>query len=107
MRDPTAFQAALNSRYALDIREPWLHFSNVRVAIRALGSESYAMEEVIAELSAAFASAQLGLARAAYHNAPYIAPWLKVLKNDSRAICSAASKAQAAADYLAGYSLNA
>lgn len=68
------------------------------------GSEAYAMEELVAELGAAFLSGQLGLPSVPRtDHAPYIATWLKVLKNDSRAIFTAASKAQAAADYLAGF----
>lgn len=69
------------------------------------GSESYAMEELIAELGAAFIVGTLGLpSEPRRDHAPYIASWLKVLKNDSRAIFTAASKAQAAADYLLAFS---
>ncbi len=69
------------------------------------GSESYAVEELIAELGAAFIAGRLGLpSDPRKDNAPYIASWLKVLKNDSRAIFTAAGKAQAAADYLASFS---
>lgn len=70
------------------------------------GSEAYAMEELVAEIGAAFISGQLGLPSVPRtDHAPYIATWLKVLKNDSRAIFTAASKAQAAADYLTGFQL--
>lgn len=69
------------------------------------GSEAYAMEELIAELGAAFTVGQLGLPSVPREDhAPYIADWLRVLKNDSRAIFIAASRAQAAADYLVGFS---
>lgn len=69
------------------------------------GSEGYAVEELVAELGAAFVTGSLGLpSDPRADHAPYIATWLKVLKNDSRAIFTAASKAQAAADYLAGFS---
>ena len=69
------------------------------------GSEGYAVEELVAELGAAFITGSLGLpSDPRADHAPYIATWLKVLKNDSRAIFTAASKAQAAADYLAGFS---
>lgn len=65
------------------------------------GCEAYAMEELIAELGAAFVTGQLGLpTEPRTDHAPYIASWLKVLKGDSRAIFTAASRAQAAADYL-------
>ena len=69
------------------------------------GSESYAVEELVAELGAAFIAGRLGLpSDPRKENAPYIASWLKVLKNDARAIFTAAGKAQAAADYLASFS---
>jgi len=69
------------------------------------GSEAYAMEELVAELGAAFTAGQLALpVEPRRDHAPYIASWLKVLKNDPRAIFTAASKAQAAADYLANFS---
>lgn len=69
------------------------------------GTEGYAMEELIAELGAAFTVGRLGLPSFPRDDhAPYIANWLKVLKGDSRAIFTAASQAQRAADYLAGFS---
>nr|WP_313665890.1 zincin-like metallopeptidase domain-containing protein [Brucella intermedia] len=68
------------------------------------GTDSYAIEELVAELGAAFIAAKLGLpGDPRKDHAPYIATWLEVLKNDSRAIFTAASKAQAAADYLAAF----
>jgi len=67
------------------------------------GSESYAVEELVAELSASFLCADLGVAHDPRGNtASYLENWLKVLKNDKRAIVTAAAKAQAAADYLHG-----
>jgi antirestriction protein ArdC len=69
------------------------------------GSDSYAVEELVAELGAAFIAGRLGLpSDPRKDHAPYIASWLKVLKGDSRAIFTAASKAQQAADYLASFS---
>ena len=65
------------------------------------GDEGYAMEELVAELGAAFLSADLELTlEPRADHAAYIASWLKVLKNDSRAIFSAAAHAQRAADFL-------
>jgi antirestriction protein ArdC len=67
------------------------------------GDEGYALEELVAELGAAFLSADLDLTpEPREDHASYIASWLKVLKNDKRAIFTAASHAQRAADYLAG-----
>lgn len=65
------------------------------------GSEGYAVEELIAELGAAFICAELGLPTdPRQDHAPYIASWLKVLKNDNRAIFTAAAKAQEALDWM-------
>lgn len=67
------------------------------------GDEGYAMEELVAELGAAFLSADLGLTpEVRDDHAAYIGSWLKVLKDDKRAVFSAAAHAQRAADYLHG-----
>lgn len=65
------------------------------------GDEGYAREELVAELGAAFLCADLGLTpEAGTDHAAYIQSWLKVLKDDKRAIFSAAAHAQRAADIL-------
>lgn len=65
------------------------------------GSESYAMEELVAELGAAFLCAELRLpSDPRLDHAPYIASWLKALRNDKRAIFTAAAKAQEAVDWM-------
>jgi len=65
------------------------------------GDEGYAMEELVAELGAAFLSSDLGLSpEVRADHAGYIASWIKVLKDDKRAIFTAASHAQRAADFL-------
>jgi antirestriction protein ArdC len=67
------------------------------------GSESYAAEELIAELGAAFLAADLELAPDPRpENAAYIQSWLKVLKEDNHAIFTASSHAQRAADFMHG-----
>jgi antirestriction protein ArdC len=61
------------------------------------------MEELVAELGAAFLCADLGLApEDREDHAAYIASWLKVLKHDKGAVFSAAAHAQRAADHLHG-----
>jgi antirestriction protein ArdC len=70
---------------------------------KPFGDEGYAMEELVAELNAAFLSADLGLTPSPRdEHASYIASWLKALRNDRRAIFTAAAHAQRAADYLHG-----
>jgi antirestriction protein ArdC len=65
------------------------------------GSEAYSFEEVIADCGSSLLLADLGIAvHPRPDHAAYIASWLKVLKNDTSAIFTAASKAQAAADWM-------
>ena len=60
-----------------------------------------AMEEATAELTASFLLADLGIAHEPRpDHAAYIASWLQLLKDEPRAIFTAASKAQAAADWM-------
>lgn len=68
---------------------------------KRFGDEGYAMEELVAELGAAFTCADLDLTpEPRPDHAAYIGNWLTVLKNDKRAIFTAASHAQRAADFL-------
>ena len=61
------------------------------------------MEELVAELGAAFLAADLGIEPEVQPNhASYIESWLKVLKGDKRAIFSAASMASKAVEFLHG-----
>jgi antirestriction protein ArdC len=61
------------------------------------------MEELVAELGSAFLCADLELTpEVRDDHASYLASWLTVLKNDPRAIFTAASHAQRAADFLNG-----
>jgi antirestriction protein ArdC len=70
---------------------------------KRFGDEGYAMEELVAELGAAFLSSDLDLTPDVRpDHASYIEGWLKVLKADKRAIFTAASHAQRGADYLHG-----
>ena len=68
---------------------------------KRFGDEAYAMEELIAELGSAYTMAGLELELAPRQDhAAYIQSWLRVLKSDKRAIFTAASQAQKAADWL-------
>jgi antirestriction protein ArdC len=69
---------------------------------KRFGDQAHAMEELVAELGAAFLCADLRITddpRA--DHAQYIASWLAVLKGDKKAIFTAASKASEAAAFLA------
>jgi antirestriction protein ArdC len=67
------------------------------------GDEGYAIEELVAELGAAFVCADLALTpEVRDDHASYVYSWLKVLKDDKRAVFTASAYAQKAADYLSG-----
>ena len=66
------------------------------------GSAAYAAEELVAEIGAAFVLASLGLAaEPRADHARYVAHWLDLLRSDRRAVFTAASRAQVAADWMA------
>ena len=66
----------------------------------SVNTESYAKEELIAELGAAMLCAQCGIENHIDNSAAYIASWLKALKNDRSLIIGASSKAEKAYDYI-------
>jgi antirestriction protein ArdC len=67
------------------------------------GDAGYAREELVAELGAAFLCADLGITpEVREDHSAYLASWLKVLKEDQRAIFQAAAHAQRAVDFLHG-----
>lgn len=71
------------------------------------GDAAYAMEELAAELGAAFLCAHLGVkTEPRTDHAGYIQTWLSVLRGDQRAIFAAAAAAQKAVDYLVDESQN-
>jgi antirestriction protein ArdC len=65
------------------------------------GSAAYAMEELVAELGAAFLSAEVGASlQLRKDHAQYIGSWLEILRDDSRAIFVAAARANEACAFL-------
>jgi antirestriction protein ArdC len=66
-------------------------------------TKAYAAEELVAELGAAFLCAHLDV-KGQLRHAEYIGNWLQLLKDDDRAVFTAASKASRAADYLRSFS---
>lgn len=65
------------------------------------GDNAYAMEELVAELGAAFLCSEIGItAEPHLDHAQYLSSWLSVLKTDKRAIFTAASKASEATAFL-------
>lgn len=67
----------------------------------SFGDHAYAMEELVAELGAAFLCADLGLSvQPRKSHAAYVANWLSVLGGNKTAIFTAANAATAACRYL-------
>ena len=67
----------------------------------SFGSESYSLEELVAEMTAAFLCAESGIDDVTLENsAAYLAGWHKKLANDPKMFWTAASRAQKAADYI-------
>lgn len=65
------------------------------------GDDAYAMEELVAELGAAFLCADLGITpEPRADHAAYIDHWLRIMKGDRKAIFAAASAASKACDFL-------
>lgn len=68
---------------------------------KKFGDDVYAFEELCAEMASALLGADLELPTAHLDDhASYIGSWLRVLKRDSRAVMTAAAKAEAAAGFL-------
>lgn len=104
MPDPAAFTDL--DHYHATLAHELAHWTghDSRLARRLggrFGSDAYAVEELVAEMAAAMLGAELGLPVAYLdHHASYVASWLKVLKADSRAILTAAAKAEEACALL-------
>lgn len=64
------------------------------------GSEGYAKEELVAEITSAFTSNEVGIPFDGRNHEAYIQSWASVLKNDKNAIFVAAKNASQATDYL-------
>jgi antirestriction protein ArdC len=77
------------------------------VDVKPFGMESYALEELVAEMGSAFLCFHTGILPAEIDNAAaYLKGWLQILKNDKRFIITAAGQAQKAADYILGKTEN-
>jgi antirestriction protein ArdC len=98
-RDPESYAATLMHELVHWTRHPdrlGREFGRER-----WGDEGYAMEELVAEIGAAFLCAEFGIApKTREEHSSYIASWLEVLRNDKQAIFNAAAHAQRAVDFI-------
>ena len=68
---------------------------------KRFGDAAYAAEELVAEIGSAFLCTELGITQdTRADHAQYLAQWLKLLKDDNRAVFTAAAKASEAVAFL-------
>jgi antirestriction protein ArdC len=97
-RDPASYYSVLGHEH--------IHWTGAEHRLNRdlqsrFGTDAYAIEELVAELGSAFLAGHLGIAvEPRPDHAAYLASWLRVLRNDTRAIVTAAAKAQQAVDFL-------
>lgn len=93
-----------SSGYLATLAHELCHWTGHKTRLDRFGKNdrtSYAFEELVAELGAAFIGSRLGIVGEHIDNhSAYLAGWLKALRDDKRAIFRAASLAQAAADMV-------
>ena len=102
MPNPTSFHTyeAFFSTLAHECSHATGHKDRLDRNLRGrFGDDSYAMEELVAELSAAFICAENGIEYNNQH-ASYIDHWLGVLRADSKALFAVSAKAQLASNYI-------
>ncbi len=100
-----SFQGA--DRYYATLAHELTHWTGSKTRLardfggHRFGSEGYAVEELVAEVGAAFLCADLELSlEPREDHAAYISTWLKVLAADSRAVFTAAAHAQRAVEFI-------
>ena len=64
------------------------------------GSETYACEELRAEIAAMMIGERLGVGHEPRHGTAYVSSWIKVLENDPKEMRAAAADAQRISDWL-------
>ncbi|WP_131196762.1 ArdC family protein [Lichenihabitans psoromatis] len=102
---PDAFMVPIN--FARTMAHELSHWTGARSRLArdqsgSFGSKPYFVEECVAELSAAFVCASLGIVPTVRH-ADYLGAWLDIVREDNRAIVRAASAASKAADFLLAF----
>lgn len=97
--------SSASQAYASTILHELVHWVGAKHRLNRFGDslkhEDVAAEELVAEIGAAFLCADLGVeSMPRPDHAAYVAHWLRLLKNDTRAIFAASRLANQAAMYL-------
>ena len=69
---------------------------------KRFGDKDYAFEELVAEIGSAFLGGAIGLPFNEMRHPEYIQEWIKVLKDDKRAVFNACRLSQTATDFIWG-----
>lgn len=105
---PNVDQFTSGQAYSATLLHECVHWTGAESRLnrtfgKRFGDEAYAVEELVAEMGAAFLCAILGVtASIREDHAAYLSHWVKVLRTDNRAIFTAAAAASAAVDRLLG-----
>lgn len=103
---PSIEQFCIKSEYIPTACHEFTHATGAKSRLNRdfsgkFGDEAYAFEELVADIGAGFLSAALGKSYIFQNNnIAYLKSWVKVLKDQPKAILKACSHAQKAADYL-------
>lgn len=104
IRMPTSDAFEDEMLYAATLAHQYIHWTGAagrmeRDLSGAVGTPEHAVEEMVAEMGAAFLCAEYGVPTLTYH-AEMVEAWLEVLEADKGAVFKAASKASKAVEYL-------
>lgn len=104
--NPQQFKNSANY-YATKLHE-LVHWSGAKSRLertfgKRFSDDAYAVEELVAEMGSAFLCAHLGIDGELQHPS-YLAHWVRILREDNRAIFKASAEAAKAADYLRQFS---
>jgi len=98
---PEAYYATLYHELVHAVGHPSRLNRTTLTDLCLFGSPTYAKEELVAEMGAAYLCGVCGIANATLDNsAAYLASWMQVLRDNPTMLVHAAAQAQKAADYI-------
>jgi antirestriction protein ArdC len=100
-QSPEAYYATLFHELCHSVGHPSRLNRPTLTDVCLFGSPTYAKEELVAEMGAAYLCGVCGIANATLNNsAAYLASWMQVLRDHPTMLVHAAAQAQKAADYI-------
>jgi antirestriction protein ArdC len=100
-QSPETYYATLFHELTHSVGHPSRLHRHTLTDLCLFGSPTYAKEELVAEMGAAYLCGVCGIANVTLDNSTaYIQSWMQVLRNDPTMLVYAAAQAQKAADYI-------